>query len=88
MTGTDKELYDTKISAVHQSIQANAEVQNVVNENILATLARIEAQTAKANDRVTSLEKSKWKLGGIIIGVSSLFSISITLFGIYLKFNP
>ena len=70
-----KELFEVKISGVYALIQGNADIQNEVNKNILATLARIETQTIKTNGRVTDLENWKWKMIGISIGVASVIGL-------------
>ena len=75
MTSTEKELYNEKITGVYSLIQANADVQSKVNENILATLARIETQTKITNGRVTVLEAWKWKVIGIFTGITIIIGI-------------
>ena len=79
MTPTEKELYNEKVSGVHALISANAEVQNEVNKNVLATLERIEQQVIKTNGRVTSLEGWRWKVIGISIGAIFVISYLIKL---------
>ena len=79
MTPTEKDLYNEKISSVHALISANADVQNKVNENILATLERIEKQTIKTNGRVNSLENWRWKIIGIAIGSSTIVGFMIKI---------
>jgi hypothetical protein len=87
MTNTEKDLYNEKIAGVHAMIQANADVQAKVTEQVINTLDRIETQVMKTNVRVTRLENDKYKRTGITIAVSTIFSVAVTLFGFYLKYK-
>jgi len=77
MTQEQKELIEEKFKGVHALIQANADIQHEVNENIVKTLKRIEVQTTKTNGRVNSLENWRWKIIGIAIGSSAFIGFII-----------
>lgn len=79
MTPEQKELINEKFKGVYALIQANSDIQNEVNNNIMETLNRIEAQTTKTNGRVGALENWKWKTIGIAIGSTTVISILIAI---------
>ena len=52
MTEIEKELINEKLNGVYKAIEASADVQNVVNKNIMEMLHTIDAKVTKTNGSI------------------------------------
>lgn len=60
-------------------------LEGAMRDGFRQTQEQMERHTAEWRARLTSLEKFRWTIGGIVLATSVLYSVGIVLLGFYLK---